>query len=391
MARLYKGIEIPENDEARVSAVRSYEILETPPEQEFDDLTRLAAMITRSPVAYISIFDDARSWLKSSYGLPPNRPSRPRELSMCAPTLCQNDLLIVEDMSKVPRYANLPTVAKPPHARFYCAMPLINRDGFALGTICVWDPELKELDEDQKAAMRRLSRLTLDKLEHRRDLLELRREREETANMLQRSRTGMARAEAVVHKLLPADSAVRLLAGADVPPRDLASVTAISAGLADFPRRAALLGSDALVEELNRIFRLFDRVARDHRIAPVRTAGATWLGAAGFRQETLDHGDRACRAARDILSEMSGNGDGWPITIGIHTGPAVAGIAGGDRVAFDLWGAAPDLAENARRKAAPGTVLATETVQRMVGPDLAFTPSGEIAKGATAIPVFRLG
>ena len=88
MVRLYKGIEIPENDEARVEAVQSHEILETPPEQEFDDLTELAALITRSPVAHISIFDETRSWLKSSYGLPPNRPPRPRELSMCAPTIC---------------------------------------------------------------------------------------------------------------------------------------------------------------------------------------------------------------------------------------------------------------------------------------------------------------
>lgn len=391
MARLYKGIEIPENDDARVAAVRSYEILETRPEQEFDDLTELAALITRSPVAYISIFDDTRSWLKSSYGLPPNRPPRPRELSMCAPTICQNDLLVVEDMSKVPRYANLPAVAKPPHARFYCAMPLINRDGFALGTICVWDSALKELDDDQRSAMRRLARLTLDKLEHRRDLIELRRQCGEAEHTLQRTRAGMARAEDVVHRLLPADSAVRLLAGADVPPRWFASVSAISVGLSDFSSRATSLDPEALVDDMNRILQLFDRIARDHRVEPVRTTGATWLGAAGLRQEAEDHPERVSRLALDILAETSGDANGWSVVIGIHAGPAVLGIAGGDRISFDLWGEAPEIAASVRETAAPGTIAATEIIQRLAGAGLDFTPSCKVQVNSAAMPVFRLG
>ena len=77
--------------------VRCYDLLETAPEEPYDDITQLAAMVTGCPVAYISIFDDTRSWLKSSYGLPPNRPPRPRELSLCSPTICQSDLLIVPD------------------------------------------------------------------------------------------------------------------------------------------------------------------------------------------------------------------------------------------------------------------------------------------------------
>ena len=144
-----------------------------------------------------------------------------------------DDLLIVPDMSKAPRYSNLPAVTKPPHARFYCAMPLINRDGFALGTICVWDPELKELSDEQTMAMRRLARLALDKLELRRDLLELQRAQEEAA-----------------HKLMPPAVAVRLLARADVEPRHYANTSFVSVGFADFAALTADLAPSALVSTL---------------------------------------------------------------------------------------------------------------------------------------------
>jgi len=215
MARLYKGIQVPDNDDERVEAVRAYAIVDTPREEAFDDITELAAQITGCAVAYISIFDDTRSWLKSSYGLPLDRPPRPREQSMCAPTICQTELLMIPDMSRNPRYAQLPAVQNPPHARSYCAMPLINRDGFALGTLCVWDPAVKELSPDQQEAMRRLARLTLARLEQRREILELQAASAETARKVDRSRIAMERAEAATHRLVPPTVAVRLLAKHD--------------------------------------------------------------------------------------------------------------------------------------------------------------------------------
>ena len=149
MNNWYKGIEIPDNDEERVAALVAYDILDSGAEIEYDDITELAASITGCKVAYITFFGEKRSWMKSKYGLPKNRPDRPRELSLCSPTICQSDLLIVPDLSENPRYANLPAVKNPPYAKFYCAMPLINPDGYALGTLCTWDPEIKELGPEQ--------------------------------------------------------------------------------------------------------------------------------------------------------------------------------------------------------------------------------------------------
>ncbi|RME94981.1 MAG: GAF domain-containing protein, partial [Alphaproteobacteria bacterium] len=154
----YKGIEIPVNDQARVAALRSYDILDSEPEAEYDAITSMAAQISGCQFAYISFCDETRFWLKSKHGYPESFRERPRELSMCPPALLQTDLLIVEDMRRHPRYKNLPSVKNPPHTRFYCAMPLVNPDGHALGTLCVWDPGRKQLNEQQCNCMRGLAK-----------------------------------------------------------------------------------------------------------------------------------------------------------------------------------------------------------------------------------------
>jgi DNA-binding winged helix-turn-helix (wHTH) protein len=174
----YKGIDIPANDAERVAALRSYNILDTDPEAEYDDITTMAAQISGCRYSYISFCDDTRFWLKSKHGYPAGFTERPRELSMCPATILQTELLIVENMRSHARYANLPSVKNPPHTRFYCAMPLINLEGYALGTLCVWDPGRIRLDQMQKDAIRKLARLTLTILELRRSITSL-QEREE--------------------------------------------------------------------------------------------------------------------------------------------------------------------------------------------------------------------
>lgn len=188
-AAFYKGIEIPRDDEARVKALESYDILDTEPEVEYDEITAMAAQISGCRFAYISFCDTARFWLKSKHGYPAGFAERPRELSMCPPTILQTELFIVEDMRCHPRYRDLPSVKNPPHTRFYCAMPLINLEGFALGTLCVWDPEEKQLDQNQKSNIRSLARQVLTLLEMRRRMNELQRRHQELLDLVSRMTT----------------------------------------------------------------------------------------------------------------------------------------------------------------------------------------------------------
>jgi DNA-binding winged helix-turn-helix (wHTH) protein len=188
-ARLYKGIEIPEDDEERVAALRSYEILDTDPEEAFDDVTALAAQISGCQFAYISFCDETRFWLKSTFGYPSDFRERPRELSMCPATILQTNLYIVENMRTHPRYKDLPSVKNPPHTRFYCAMPLINPEGYALGTICVWDPGRVELNEPQQDCIRRLARQVMTLLETRRRIIDLQQRHNQLLHLVSRMRS----------------------------------------------------------------------------------------------------------------------------------------------------------------------------------------------------------
>jgi GAF domain-containing protein len=160
---------MPKTDAARVAALEKYAILDTDPEQSFDDLTLLASIICKTPIALISLVDEKRQWFKSRIGLVVS--GTPREIAFCSTAIQQSDLFVVPDALKDARFRNNPLVVSEPHIRFYAASPLINEDGYALGTLCVVDRLPRELTIDQKQALRALSRLVLAQLEFRRNLV----------------------------------------------------------------------------------------------------------------------------------------------------------------------------------------------------------------------------
>jgi len=153
---------------ARIAALDRYAILDSEPEESFDDLVILAAHICRTPMAMLSLVDDHRQWFKSKVGVQVRE--TPRESSICAHAIQQRDLFIVPDTLEDPRFLGSPLVAGEPHIRFYAGAPLINEEGFALGTLCVVDREPRELDAEQKEALLALGRLSLRQMELRKNL-----------------------------------------------------------------------------------------------------------------------------------------------------------------------------------------------------------------------------
>ena len=140
-------------------ALRSYEVLDTAPEIAYDEIVELTAQICHCPVAFISFIDDDRRWIKSKYGLRPQVIEAPREAAACSTAICGTEMLVVPDMTKDPRFDHSPIVIGHPYCRFYCGMPLITDEGYALGTLCVMDVEPgRELSFEQIESMRRLSR-----------------------------------------------------------------------------------------------------------------------------------------------------------------------------------------------------------------------------------------
>jgi len=179
------------NEVARMAALDRYAILDTDPEQSFDDLVILASHICKTPIALLTLVDDHRQWFKSAVGVQVRE--TPREVSFCAHAIQQHDLFIVRDALEDPRFKDNPLVTREPHFRFYAGAPLVTEDGFALGTLCVGDRQPRELDEEQKFALTSLSHLALRQMELRTNLQMLKqalndRTREEHARELELKR-----------------------------------------------------------------------------------------------------------------------------------------------------------------------------------------------------------
>lgn len=156
---------LPANEAKRVEALRRYRLLDTEPEQVFDDFVEIASAICETPIALMSLVDSDRQWFKARKGL--DATETPRDLAFCGYTILGDKTFVVEDATKDARFATNPLVTGAPDIRFYAGSPLIDREGNALGSLCVIDRKPRPLAPNQQHALEALARQIIVQLEYR--------------------------------------------------------------------------------------------------------------------------------------------------------------------------------------------------------------------------------
>lgn len=164
--------EVPINEIERQEALMQYSILDTLPEQAYDDITYLASQICNTPISLISLLDDKRQWFKSHHGL--KATSTPKDIAFCAHAINnQNKIMIVPDSREDGRFYDNPLVTNDPYVIFYAGIPLVTTKGYSLGTLCVIDNKPNKLNNTQQKALKALANQVMKLFELRKQTIDL--------------------------------------------------------------------------------------------------------------------------------------------------------------------------------------------------------------------------
>ncbi len=167
-----KSAPVPADELARLDALTGYKLLDSSPEDIYDDITQLASEICRTPISLISLVDENRQWFKSKQRLAPDETER--EFSFCAHAILNpSEILIVPDAREDERFSDNPLTTGQTKIVFYAGVPLVNPSGYPLGTLCVIDNRPRTLTENQLLALQALARLVNTHFELRKIKMEL--------------------------------------------------------------------------------------------------------------------------------------------------------------------------------------------------------------------------
>ena len=158
-----KAPEIPICENARLGSLNSLHILDTPPEERFDRLTRIASSLFQVPIALVSLVDRDRQWFKSAVGLEAKETSR--DISFCGHTILDRDILIVNDALNDERFADNPLVCDEPKIRFYAGCPLTTTSGHTIGTLCLIDRHPRAFSDLEQIILRDLAAMVEREIE----------------------------------------------------------------------------------------------------------------------------------------------------------------------------------------------------------------------------------
>jgi adenylate cyclase len=390
---------LPANEPGRIATLRAFDILDTPPDLAYDEIGELAAQICKCPVGYISFIDEDRLWFKAKYGLPPDFVGCPREIAFCATTICGAELVTVPDLRKDVRFNANPFVTGDPHVTFYCSMPLITQEGYAVGTLCVMDFEPRRLEFEQAEAMRRLSHQVVSQLELRRRLIENLQMIKELDQARTEAAAEKARTDELLAKILPPTVADELKRNGKVEAKYHPAATILFTDFKGFTLLSERTEPGALIGLLDQYFTAFDEIVSRLGLEKLKTVGDAYMAVAGVPTANRRHAIDACLAALEMLAMVSRMKTmrekmrlpALEMRVGLHSGPVMSGVVGRNKFTFDVWGDAVNTAALMEASGAPGRVNVSETVSGHVKTLFELEPRGPVvAKHDRAHEMFFL-
>src|SRR3989338_11009891 len=143
-----KKAPIPNNEPKRLASLYALELLNTPPEERFDQLTRMAVKIFHVPISTLTLIDSNREWFKYCQGL--SKTEGDRAISFCGHALIEDEILVIQDTKKDERFADNPMVVGEPYIRFYAGVPIMSADGQCIGVVCIKDTKPREFSKYDK-------------------------------------------------------------------------------------------------------------------------------------------------------------------------------------------------------------------------------------------------
>ncbi len=384
----------PNDEEARLTALRSLRLLDTKAEERFDRVVRLTKKTFDVPIAYVALVDSDRQWFKSRIGMEPEQ--TPRNTSFCGHAILQDSPFIVPDARRDARFAGNPMVVGEPFARFYAGQPVRSANGYKVGTLCVMDKKPRNFGPDEIEILTNLASLVEREfaladavaLKAQADELRLAREASERklTEALAQLSAEKSRSEELLGNILPKHVIAELNAFGRVTPTHHEEVAVMFADFAGFTKVAAQLTPEEVLAELNECFCHFDWVIGKNGCEKLKTIGDGYLAVAGLTQTAPDAAERLLRSAfemRDFMAinfaERTAAGyPAWQVRIGLHVGPLVCGMVGVQRPAYDVWGDTVNTASRIESAGEAGRINISRAFYDRVAAHVVAEPRGEV-------------
>lgn len=369
---------IEKNEILRLAALYELNILGTPPEERFDRITRLAALLLRVPFAYIAFLDAERQWYKSKFNL--KQTEIPRKLSFCNDTIQHEGPMIIPDVSLDPRFADCPLVVEEPYARFYAGHPLKTPEGFKVGTLCVLDKTPRDLNEEELTILKDLAALAQDQLTLV-DIVELEKQIQNMNQELSKAKVDLEMRNEFIRKAFScymSDEIVESLLQSGEPMQlggEVRHITTLFSDLRNFTVLSENLSAERIVAALNTYYTKMVDIILKYRGTIDAIIGDALLVLFGAPCSSKDDDLRAVACAiemqlamKEVNEENSQHGlPELSMGIGINTGDAAVGNIGSvKRMKYSAIGAPVNLAARIQDFSLDNQILISETTLKNI-------------------------